>query len=610
MLAGAGAPYRAGFPEADRLVVARPTPEVDSIEPLFARPGDTVNLRVRGRSLQDAGTISFVPESNLAASNQSSVNSDGTELSTVVTVGVLASAGPRVLQVSTPGGRSAAEASPANTFTIVEKLQGDVSPIASGLLGVVRETAAEAGTKAIRTDSASVGLALGPAVQRVEPQSGAIGTSMNLEVFGSELTGTDEAQFSPPDGLTVGTPNVDADGRRMVIGLSIAADAPQTVRRLSVKAGGRALPTAASEAATFSVTAPLPALDSISPIYVVTGDAPVTLTLRGRNLQNAAFVRAVPASGLSLGWPPTVNAAGTEATVTMAAAGDATPGPRAVALETPAGGTGVLATDINTLTVLAQPPKYSVAPLAALPVGILKNSASPPASQDIALASPTLGLVLPSSSPSQSSQAGAAYSPVLGLAIGPVATELTQPYLTPDTSSTLTVHGWNLGAVASAIAVGPSGVALGVPTVSASGETVSLPVTVASSAAAGTRQITLRDAAARPVPFADPSRAAFTVAAGQPRIDSIEPILAKQGDTVSLTIRGANLTGGRIAAEPATGLAFVAAATANAAGTELTAGFVVSSDAPLGARVLRVETAGGITAGAAAPANTFTVFPQ
>lgn len=137
---------------------------------------------------------------------------------------------------------------------------------------------------------------------------------------------------------------------------------------------------------------------------------------------------------------------------------------------------------------------------------------------------------------------------------------------------------------------------------------MSIPITVAADAAAGPRELVLASGSAR-VAFSDPQASRFHVAAGAPRIDSIAPILANQGTTLTLIVRGANLQQATVTAAPSGGIVFDSAPAVNSTGAEITLGISLAPDAPLGSRVVRVTTPGGTTSGDASPANTFTVFP-
>lgn len=175
-------------------------------------------------------------------------------------------------------------------------------------------------------------------------------------------------------------------------------------------------------------------------------------------------------------------------------------------------------------------------------------------------------------------------------------------------SGTLTVSGVGLDTV-SAITINPAtGITVGTPTIQPDGLLLSVPVTLASDAPAGIKELKLANGAT-PLLFSEASAARFVVAAGEPRIDSIAPILARQGDTVTLTVRGAHLTNTTVLVEPAAGIVLGSPPDISADGTQITLGLYIPADAALGGRVIRIQTPGGITTDQPEPANTFTVFP-
>jgi hypothetical protein len=115
-------------------------------------------------------------------------------------------------------------------------------------------------------------------------------------------------------------------------------------------------------------------------------------------------------------------------------------------------------------------------------------------------------------------------------------------------------------------------------------------------------------AAGAAVAFVKPG-AAQIVLGDAPAIDSITPIVARRGETLTLLIRGRNLRGATVEAQPAEGLTFAPGGTVNAAATELAVQVAVSADAGLGARTIRVRTPAGVSTAQAGPNNTFSIFP-
>lgn len=607
-LSGAGAPYLPAHPRADRLLVTLPQPEILSLDPIVALPGDNLTLTVRGRNLQGASAVVVTPGTHVTVGASPSVNADGSVLTVGVSISILAPPGQRVVQVSTPGGDTGATASSANAFRIVNEVQGAVTPVAAALLGVLKQSEPVQNQTPFTLQANPLGVVTGAVVTGLSPRVGSVGEGVTLTVSGHEMSGVTHVEFAPTDGLTIGAPSVAADGRSLSLGVAIDAGAARTPRKVLVKAGTSTLPVSSADASVFNVVAPLPQIQSVTPLQFVAGDAPAMLTVRGSNLQGAEGVIIQPADQMTVSVPPAVNANGTELTVNVAASAGAALGNRIVVVRTPAGETMATATASNTVAVVSNP-GATYTPVAAPLLGLVKESAVPPATQDIPVQSPQLGVILQTDTPPMGLTLDQR-APLLGLSVGPVATGMQAPYLTPGAIGELVITGSGLETVSSAQVEGPAGISPTTLNVDATGRGLRLGISADAAAAAGVRRIKLLDAASQVVPFANPAGALFDVAVGVPRIDSIDPILADQGDTVTLLVRGANLQGGRVVIEPLEGIQVGTGTSVNAAGTELTVGLALSGTAVVGARVIRVETAGGITPVEASPSNTFTLYPK
>jgi YD repeat-containing protein len=603
-LAGSGQPYLAARPGADQILVTLPAPEIDSIDPIFATTGTTAaTLTIRGRNLQAPEAVTFSPGSGISVSATPVASADGTRLTVNFSVAPLASAGPHVVRVHTMGGVSDGTASAANTFSVVNEVQAVYTPISAAHLGVVKEDPAPA-PEARSAFAPMVGVVVPPAATGIAPAVGIVGETVNLTVSGQGLGGVTALQLFPADGVTVGALSVAPDGLSVSAPLTIALGAPQNLREVRVFAGATQVSFTNAAAALFRVSAPLPQFDSISPIVLQAGAAAVTLTISGRNLQNASAVRVEPPSDVSVS-PPTVNAAGTQASVTMSAAAGAATGPRAVILATPAGESPVTQTPANTLTLVSTI-QGSVTPVSAAALGVVLESSAPPATQSLGpFVAPELGVVLeaaPTAPPQESARAMH-----LGVAVGPFATGVQAPPLTPTSTGTLVISGVGLADVTAVQIVPASNVTVGTLTIAPDGTRVEAPLLL-SGAAAGLRGVRVLRGA-EPVLFVPAGNNTFRIGVGAPGIDSITPILESRGNTFTLLIRGQNFQDAiAVTAEPAAGLVFDHTPTPNAAGTELTVRTSIAPDAPLGARVIRVFTPGGASTDVAIPANTFTVL--
>jgi len=603
---GAGNRFPAARADSDRLLIAYPAPVVESITPMFGTVGTPISVTLRGRNLQQ-GKVQLSPGTGIQVDGSPVVNASGTEMTFNLGISSFISLGEHLITVSTPGGISAADKGPENTLTIVSSIDEVVTPITAPQVGVVLQADTQPGSQAYGLEASHVGVAMGPVVTGMSPRAGIIGETVALSLQGQELDGVTTLSFAPADGITVNSLTPAPDGKSVNASVTIAADAPRTMRTIKALAGTTAIPFSDIRQSQFQVTAPLPRVDSVTPVNLAVGTGPVTLTVRGVNFKDASGVAVSPAAGITVSQPPVVNADATEITVNVTVDPAAAIGQRVVTVTTPAGVTDAEATPANTLN-LVNILGDIVTPIQAPALGVVKLDDTPPPTVDSLLASPNVGVVLQTDAPPPTTQEIFLGNARLGVAVGPVATALQATALHPGGSGTLTVSGVGLDAVALVGVSLATGITLGTPSVQPDGMSLTVPITLAADAPAGAKTLTLSDGIA-PVLFTEAAAARFIVATGEPRIDSITPILARQGDTATLTIRGAHLNHASVLIEPVAGVVLGSAPTVNADGTELSLGVYVPADAALGGRVIRVQTPGGISTDQAAPANTFTVFP-
>lgn len=610
VLSGAQARYIPARPGADQFVVVPPPPEIFSIDPIFALPGDLARtLTIQGRTMQGVQSVNITPSTGITLGATPTVNAGGTVVTIVYSVASSAPLGPRVVTVTTLGGASDPTPKGANTFSIVSEKGDTRTPIASALLGVTKADPAPA----VPTRSAfasPVGLTVGPVGTALSPAVGIVGTTVNLTIHGVGMQTVTAVEFSPSEGLTVGTPTVSADGRSVQVSVGIALTASQTQRRVTLLSGSTRSLFADPAQALFRVSAPLPELASLSPNVLQMGAPAITLAIAGRNFQNATQVRIEPSAGMTVS-TPAVNAQGTQATVTISAAAGTASGPRAVIVATPAGESSAALAGANTLTLAAAGSTLaSVTPIVSPSLGVELQSSAAPAPVSVGpIASPAIGVLLqstPAAAPATDARANQ-----LGVAVGAYARGIQVDPLYPGATGALVVSGYALSDV-TAVQVEPaSAITLGSLTISPDGAQVSAPISVAGSATAGLRGVRVLRGTAQ-VPFIPPGTNTFGIGAGALRIDSITPILEYQGNTFTMLIRGANFQGvTAVSATPGTGLTIDTQPSANAAGTEATVRIVIAPDAPVEVpHVIQVVTPAGATRSDPHPSNTFTVFPQ
>jgi hypothetical protein len=602
-LLGASQPYLAARPDADRILVTLPPPQLESIDPIFSRAGSAVVLSMRGRNLQGA-RVALTPSIGIAVSNAASVNAEGTFLTVEINISLLAPTGARVVTVTTPGGTSVAVGGATNTFTVVNDVFEQVTPVAAPILGILKVDDTPPPAQSLSAFASLLGVVVPPAATTISPAVGIVGQSVTLTVNGFGLNAVTAVQISPAEGLTLGAPTPAPDGLSLTVPVTIALNAPPSLREVQLFAGASQVLFTDAAASLFRVSLPLAEFDSMTPIVLQAGAAPVTLTLTGRNFQNATQLRVEPPSGITV-TALSVNGAGTQASVSISASAAAASGPRAVILVTPAGSSSTALSAANTLT-LTSLIQGSVSPVVAAHLGVVLQDTQPPASETFGpIVSADVGVVIETAPPA--AEPDTAFATQLGVAVGPFVTGVQAPPLTPNSTGTLTISGVALGSDVTAVQiVPPTGAAVGALTIAPDGTQITTPLTL-SAAPAGLRGVrVLRGAEA--LIFVPAGLNTFRIGVGVPSIDSITPIVERRGQTFTMTLRGQNFPDvTAVTATPGSGI-LIDSVSPNAAGTELTVRVVIAADAPLGAHVIRITTPGGSTTGEPIPANTFTVL--
>ncbi|MES9905410.1 MAG: RHS repeat domain-containing protein [Sedimenticola sp.] len=594
-------------PEADRLRIVPPKPEIHSIAPLILKPGDIgKHLTIRGARLQNAREVQVLPGDGISIGTPT-VNAAGTLLSTTISLSPAAALGERQVVVVTNGGPSDETPSPANTLHIVLEAGENITSLTAPMVGVVKESAQTPQQSAYTFYGTQLGVVKGSLVKRLDPSAGIVGQNYLLTIEGAGLTGADSVAFEPATGITVtNPPTVTADGRSLSVNIAIAANAPKTIRRVDVLQVGAVIPSATESTNRFRVTPPPPEIDSVTPLILTTGTTAATLTLRGHFFDNARPLRLLPESGITIG-STTVHDGGSRLTAQVNVDTGAPTGPRMIQVATPGGESSALPGAENSITIVTQAgPTYRA--LTASVVGVTKQLVQPHSDRAVTTHSPVLGVVVteveqPVSTTLQLS------TPQLGVVHGQVAKTVAPSALLRGTSSTLTVTGEYLQDVIQVELQPADGVIVGnTVTTAADGSSLSVPIDIDPAAAPGARKVMLRTALGV-VPFSRANAARFTVGHDTPEILSIEPILAGRGEVFTLLVRGTNLFNPKaVMAEPPEGMLFGNSPQGNAAGTEVRVQVAIQADALLGTRVIRVAVPGAVTSPQAEPANSFTIY--
>jgi len=602
---GPNGAYPIAAPAVDRILVTPPKPVIESLNPINALRGNSVSLTVRGRNLQGATAIGMTPADGIAA-GPPSVSADGTALTSTIVIATNAPLGARVVTVISPAGTSASTATTANTFTIGQQVQETRTPIVAPRVGVVKLDVPGATTG--NALSRVLGVSVGPTVVSRAPAVGIIGTALTLTIDGSGLSGVSAIQLTPSDGVVIGSVTASPAGDSVTVPLTVASNAPQTLRQLRVLAGGASVPFADRSQAQFLVSAPPPRVDSVTPNTIEIGSAPLTFTVRGTNFQNAQDIRVVPGDGITISRPPAVDATDTQLTVTLSVASGATPGARTVVVTTPAGDSSTASDPANTLT-LASKIAAVVTPISARVLGVIKTDDTPPPATVTTTIASALGVSLQSAPAQAPSQLTAARP--LGAVVGSYAASIAPTGIVAGSSVTLVVRGAGLTSDMRVELVPSNDIAVGAASVSADGTQLGVPLTVAANATAVPRRVVIKQGSSV-VPFAGSGFDRLMIGAAVPEITSIQPIRATQGQTMTgFLVRGKNFSGATgVVAEPAHGLHFSTIFTVTPAGDQITIDLAVDANAPVGARVIRVLVPSSASSAQAAPANQFTVDPK
>jgi hypothetical protein len=202
---------------------------------------------------------------------------------------------------------------------------------------------------------AQVGVVVGAAAQTMSPAGWLQGASGTVAVTGRGLDAVDAVVAQPATGILLGTPTVSNGGTLLSVPISVAPDAPTTLRELRLGAAGNGRISFVSvDAGRFGIGS-LPTMGSVSPIVFEQGKS-VALTVRGSNLKGVSAVVLEPAAGVravsSIVWSQ--DGLGELLTVSMQVDADAPLGSRVVRLQVPGGGTSATPTPANTVNVVAQ----------------------------------------------------------------------------------------------------------------------------------------------------------------------------------------------------------------------------------------------------------------
>lgn len=454
---------------------------------------------------------------------------------------------------------------------------------ASGV-GVSRDPAVGAGTRtAGPLAGALVGIVAGRYVAEVIPRALTVGTGpVTLVVRGAGLEAVSDVRLVPESGITRGTISVSPDGSTVSIPVTVAANATASLRQVVLTGTHAPYALAQPDVDRVRIVLPAPQIESIDPVLAAPGTTAVGLVVRGRYLQGASLVEAVPPGGIFIGTNPAISADGSTLTTALSVAADASSGTRLLRVTTPGGTSTPVSSASNTLTI--GPPGAPLVPvtsLAAPMVGVARDAGAAPS----ALAQ------LPSA--------------LLGVTVGPVIVSRSPPAGIIGETVSLAVTGAQLQGVTALQFLPPTGLTAGAPVISTDGRTVTFPVIIDPAAPQTLRAVRVR-AGSGDVPFADPSQASFRVTPLLPRIDSVTPnTVLIGGSATPVLLRGVNFqNASEVRIAPPDGITISKPPVLAAGATEATVNVTVASGAAPGPRAIIISTPAGETSSTPGSNNT------
>jgi hypothetical protein len=444
-----------------------------------------------------------------------------------------------------------------------------------------------------------------PSITTVSPASGPIGAATNVTITGTNFIETcTGCPVAFGTGIGAGA-NVAVTNLVFVNSTTMTATfTPAFNSTLGANPVTATTPNGNGGGASFTVTPPgAPVLTSVTPNTGGQG-ASVTVTLQGSNFIAGATTVAVSGTGVTPG-TPIVSSAG-QLTVQLTIASNATAGVRDLTVTTAAGTSGLQPFTVTVTT--AQPTITSLSPLSVVqgtPVTmtITGTNFEPGTTVSISGTGVTASPPTVASATSMSVPLTVASNATLGLRSltvttsggtstpqsfdvvppAPTIANLTPNSGGPGTSVTVTLTGTNFVAGTTVQVVG-AGVTAGAVTLS-SATSLTVPLTIASNATPGPYGVTVT------TPGGTSAPAIFTVAVAAPAISSLTPNSGAMNSSVTVTIAGANFTGGATVGITGSG---VTPGTPNVtSGNSMTVQFTIASNAAEGPQSVTVTTAGG-----------------
>ena len=360
-------------------------PTITSLQPIRAMVGQSVAMTIIGTNFGSASSVDFTPSTGITVVNPPTVNSDGTMITTNLTIAANATLGDRVVTVTTPGGTTSATASTVNSFSVTSDAGITYTPLLSQEVGVLVSTASvsnvvvigygpvsspEVGVMVTPTAAATsqtvnygplvsteIGVAVGGVFTGFSLGAMEPGSSATFTLTGVGLGSVTAVTVVPSANLTVTAWTPASDGLSGTVTISADSGAVQGKRTLVPMVGSSALtPSVAGidilqvgyKPIVNSITTTFPA----SSVLAKTGST-VTLTINGSYLQGVTKVEVIPTDGITIDTVPIwSNVGGEHVSVTIVVAANAQLGDRQVKLTSSYGSSGATLGVSNTLKIV------------------------------------------------------------------------------------------------------------------------------------------------------------------------------------------------------------------------------------------------------------------
>ena len=471
-------------------------PTITTVAPADSAPGKTVNVTLTGTGFVSGATLAV---SGAGITAQAVKFMSATQMTAQLAIASSAAAGPRNITVTTPAGTSAPVVFTVNSST-------------------------------------------GPAITGLTPATGMAGKTVAVTLLGASLVSGATLGISGT-GVTFQSVTV-VSATQITANLVIASGAAAGARSITVTT------TAGTSApAVFTVSASGPVVTGVNPADAPAGKT-VNATLTGTGFGNGSTL-AISGAGVIVQGIVVVSA--TQITAQLVIAGNATPGPRNVAVTTSGGASAPFVFMVDpgapTLTSVSPPGGDFGATVAVVFTGTNFQTGATLSMSGMGITASKLTVVSPTQIAAQLSIAADAATGVHGFTITTAAgvsgtTNFTVGAARPSnfpilpnfgsqgTVVPVIINGTNFEAKSS-VTIATAGVTVSQVTV-VSSTRISAVFTVSPTAALGQFPLTISGASRSSVPMA------FYVLPPAPVITSLSPPSGTIASTVSVTLLGVN----------------------------------------------------------------------